>query len=219
MSILLAWRFNPPPLVFSEDFENAERNQQYLPCAAFTIVGGRLRVTVAESHSGCAVRLPDEYDSYTFTASVYPVQEIYDGSINILFRQSDDGGYEIQFRPNEQQVNFIETAKNTNQEIYIKSTTGWLQTPEVVFNNSENNIKLTVTNHAMDFWFNDTQIFRNINTDKFPLDKGIIKIGAGAGEIGGIAFEFDNIEIYAERLYSRWLHDFSAIEEISRSKK
>ena len=65
LAILLAWRFNPSPLVFSEGFENAERNQQYLPCAAFTIVEERLQVTVAESHSGCAVRLPNEYDDFT----------------------------------------------------------------------------------------------------------------------------------------------------------
>ena len=63
------------------------------------------------------------------TESVYPVQDVYDGSVNVLFRQSDSGGYEIQFRPNEQQVNFIETALDpASQEMYIKFTSGWLQT-------------------------------------------------------------------------------------------
>jgi hypothetical protein len=211
--IVLAWRFDPASLVFSENFENPERNQQYLPCAAFTIEQGRLRVTVAESHSGCAVRLPNEYDDYTFTASVYPVQEVYDGSINVLFNQSDMGGYEIQFRPKLKEFNFIETAKNSNQETYIKFTTGWTPAPGIIFNNSENKIKLTVTEHLMEFWFNDVPVFKNTHADGFSLDQGIISIGAGAGEIGGIAFEFDNIEIYAERLYSRWIHDFKAIEE------
>lgn len=207
LAILLAWRFSPALLVFSEDFEDAERNQQYLPCAAFTIEQGRLRVTVAESHSGCAVRLPNEYDDMTFTESVYPVQDIYDGSINVLFRQGDKGGYEIQFRPNEKQVNFIETAKNANGETYIKYTSGWVQAPAFKFNDSENKIKLMVTRNAIDFWFNDVSIFRYASTDKFSNETGIILIGAGAGEVGGIAFEFDNIEIFTEKLYSRWAHD------------
>ena len=205
--------FNPAPVVFSEDFENPERNQQYLPCAAFTIEQGRLRVTVAESHSGCAVRLPNEYDNYTFTASVYPVQNIYDGSINVLFHHSHAGGYEIQFRPNLKEFNFMETAKNSNQETTIKFATGWTPTPGIIFKNSENKIKLTVTDHVMEFWFNDAPIFKNTHADGFSLNQGIISIGAGAGEIGGIAFEFDNIEIYAEQGYSRWIHDFQAIEE------
>jgi hypothetical protein len=216
LTILLAWRFSPISQVFSEDFENFQRNQQYLPCAAFTIVNGRLRVTVAESHSGCAVRLPNEYGNMTFTESVYPVQDVHDGSINVLFMQSDNGGYEIQFRPNEQDVNFIETAKNANQEMYIKSTTGWIPTPEFRFHDSENKIKLTITRHAIDFWFNDTLIFRNVSAVKYPLSQGIIKIGAGAGEVGGIAFEFDNIQVYSELLYSRWLHDSKAKEEIRK---
>jgi hypothetical protein len=216
LAVILSWRFTPPPLLFSEDFENTERNQQYLPCAAFTIEQGRLRVTVAQSHSGCAVRLPNEYDDYTFTTSVYPVENVYDGSVNILFRQNDNGGYEIQFRPNEQQVNFIETAKNANRESYIKFTTGWMQTPVVGFNSSENKIKLTITRNAFDFWFNDVLIFRNISANETPNERGIISIGAGAGEVGGIAFEFDDIEIYAERLYSRWMHDFLAIVEIRK---
>ena len=219
LAIFLAWRFSPLPLIFSEDFENPERNQQYLPCAAFTIEEGRLRVTVAESHSGCAVRLPNEYDDVTFIGSVHPVQDVYDGSINVLFRQNDNGGYEIQFRPNERQINFIETAKNANQEMYIKYTSGWVRTPGFRFNNSENKIRLTVTKNAIDFWFNDASIFSYASTDKFSNEKGIILIGAGAGETGGIAFEFDNIEIHAESLYSRWLHDISALEEIRKSKQ
>lgn len=214
VSILLAWRYSPSPLMFSEDFEDAERNQQYLPCAAFTIVEGRLRITVAESHSGCAVRLPNEYGDITFTESVYPVPEVYDGSINVLFRQNDNGGFEIQFRPNQQQVNFIETAKNDNQEMFIKYTSGWVQTPEFRFNKSENIVKLTITKNAIDFWFNEAPIFRYTSAEEFSHEKGIILIGAGAGEVGGIAFEFDNIEIYAETLYSRWIHDFTAVKEI-----
>lgn len=210
-------------MIFSEDFENNERNQQYLPCAAFTIVDGRLRVTVAEPHSGCAVRLPKEYDDFTLIESVYPVQEVYDGSINLLFKQNNDNvGYEIQFRPNLQQVNFIETAKDPNLGAYIKSTTDWIQTPAFVFHNSENNaeniIKLTVTHHGIDFWFNDVLIFRKVSTDVFLPKQGIIKIGAGAGEIGDIAFEYDNIKIYTERGYSRWLYDYTAIKESKNSK-
>ncbi len=220
LAILLAWRFSPSPVIFFETFDNNERNQQYLPCAAFTIVDERLRITVAESHSGCAVRLPNEYDDFTLTESVYPVQDVYDGSINVLFKQSDSGGYEIQFRPNEQQVNFIETAKNANQEMYIKYTSGWLQTSGVKFDDLENKIKLTVTRNVVDFWFNDSLILRwYTSADKSSKKSGIILIGAGAGEVGGIAFEYDNIEIYAEQLYSRWWRDFVAIEEIKKLGK
>jgi hypothetical protein len=107
----------------------------------------------------------------------------------------------------------METAKNSKHETTIKFSTGWTPTPGIVFKNSENKIKLTVTDHVMEFWFNNAPIFKNTHADGFSLDRGIISIGADAGEIGGIAFEFDNLEIYAEQLYSRWSRDVKAIEE------
>lgn len=213
----LVWFFNPLPLEFSENFENNERNKQYLPCAAFTIVQERLRVTVDQSHSGCAVRLPNEYENFEFTVSVYPVQDVKDGSINILFRQNTNGWYEIQFRPKVQQFNFIELANNTAGETYIKFTTGWKQAPNAILNNSENKIKLTATQHWIDFWFNDAPIFKDTTIDDFTLQRGGISIGAGAGDTGGIAFEFDNLEIRKEILFSRWWYDFIAIEELKKS--
>lgn len=57
---LLAWMFSPSPLVFGEDFENEERNQQYSICKYFSIEQGRLRITIPQSYFGCAVRLPNE---------------------------------------------------------------------------------------------------------------------------------------------------------------
>lgn len=213
LSILLAWRFNPLPVVFSETFDDNERNQQYLPCAAFTIVDERLRITVTEPHSGCAVRLPELYNDFTFTASAYPVQDVYDGSINILYRQNTNGWYEIQFRPKEQQFNFMELSKNDKEETSIKFTTGWMQTKGVILNDSENKIRLTVTDHWMDFWFNDDPIFRFVTSDKLSLAQGIISIGVGAGEKGGIAFEYDNIEIRIEKAYSRWFYNLQGIKE------
>lgn len=216
LSILLAWRFSPSHQVFSEDFENAERNQQYLCCSSFTIDQGKLRITIDQTYYGCAVSLPQEYGNFTFNSSVYSVQDFHDGSINFLFRQGDNGGYEIQFRPNKQQINFIETTKNSNQEFIVKYTTGWIPTPDYILGNSENKIRLTVTRNAIDFWFNDVLIYRKIDVNGLSPDLGLIKIGVGAAETSGIAYEFDDIEIYSESMYSRWLHDFMAIKGIDR---
>jgi hypothetical protein len=214
--ILLAWRFSPLPVIFSEGFENEERNQQYLPCAEFRIEQGKLRITVLSSYTGCAVRMPNEYENYTFTASVYPVDDVHDGSINLLFAQSDNGGFEIQYRPKEKQVNFIETARNANGEIYVATTTGWFQASKSTFNNCENKLKLTVTKHYIAFFVNDAEMFHVISADGFSKERGIIKIGIGAGEVGGIAFEFDNVKIYSERLYSKWMLDLLARKEIKK---
>jgi hypothetical protein len=212
--MFLSWRLSPPPLIFSEDFGNTERNQRYVCCSSsFTVEQGRLRITIHQTYYGCSVELAKEYDNFTFMSSVYPVQNVYDGSVNLLFRQGDNSGYEIQFRPSKQQINFIETAKNANRESYVKFTTGWMQTPNFVLNKSENKIKLTVTRNAMNFWFNDVLIFRNIDANGFLLKQGLIKVGVGAAETSGVAFEFDNIEIYSERLYSRWMYDFLAIRD------
>lgn len=218
-ALILAWMFSPPPLLFSEDFENTERNQQYTVCEFFTIEQGRLRITIPQRYFGCAITLPNGYDEYTFAASVYPVGEVHDGSINLLFGQNHNISYEIQFRPNARQFNFIERAKISDQETRINFTTGWKETSGSTFNPVENKIRLTVTKHAMDFWFNDDPIFLDMTAGEFSLDQGTIGIGVGAGEVGGIAFEFDNIEIYAETLGSRWMHDLLALEEMLKWRK
>lgn len=214
--LLLAWRFSPRPLIFSEDFDHAERNQQYASCKFFTIEQSRLRITPPQSYCGCAVQLPNEYDEYTFTASVYPVGEVHDGSVNLLFGGDNNIWYEIQFRPNVKQLNFIETIKNPGQDPHINFITGWVETPGSTFNHAENKLRLTVTKHAIDFSFNEVPIFLNTTGGEFSLPGGTISIGVGAGEVAGIAFEFDKIEIRSERLYWRWKHEWLAIDEIRK---
>jgi hypothetical protein len=173
---------SPGPLLFSEDFENATRNQQYTPCQAFTIVDGRLRVTIENSYSGCAVQLPNGYEEFVFTAYVRPVGDVQDGSINIIFGQAGDHSYEVQYRPEKEQVNFIETAKNANREKAVVFTTGWLNVPGTPFNDSENKIKLVVTRRSFDFWINDVEFFRYMSSADLPYFKGTISVGAGAGK-------------------------------------
>lgn len=220
LPILLAWMFSPLPVIFNESFDNPERNQQYLPCAAFTIVDERLRVTVAEPHSGCSVRLPNEYEDVTFTANVFPVDDIYDGSINLLVRQGYGGWYEIQFRPRAQQVNFISFAIDADGKAYVDSTTDWKPTPYTVFNESgSNRIAITVTEQWLGFWFNDAHVFTATSEAEFPFSHGVISIGAGAGDRGGIAFEFDDLEIREQKFFSRWWYDFQAIQEHKNSDK
>lgn len=219
LSVVLAWMFTPMPVVLSEKFDNEERNRHYTPCAAFTIHQERLRVTVAESHSGCAITLPNEYEDFTLTASIYPVQDVQDGSANILFRQNGNGWYEIQFRPARQQFNFIDWGRNVNGEAYIKYTTDWKPTPSTFLNDSENKMRLTVTNYWMDFTFNEVPVFKYTSPVELAFDRGAISIGAGAGEVGGIAFEFDNLEIRKETLFSRWWRDFNALQGFKESGK
>lgn len=210
ISSLLAWIFSPQPVIFAETFDNNERNRQYLPCAAFTIVEERLRVTVAEPHSGCAVRLPNEYDDFTFTANIYPVGEVHDASINILVRQGTKGWYEIQFRPNEQQVNFINFAVDANGNPFVDSNTGWKSTDSAFFKDSRNIVRIKVTEQWLGFWFNDTLVLTVTGPEEFPFNRGVMSIGVGAGEIGGVAFEYDNLQIReeGERSFSRWWYDF-----------
>ena len=218
LTILLSWSFSPPPLLFSENFENAERNQQYLPCAAFTIEQGRLRVTVAESHSGCAVQLPYEYEEFTLATSVYPVADVHDGSFNIIFGQADGRAYEVQCRPKEEQVNVIGTITNANGEKVTSFTSGWLDYSGFPFTDSENKVKLIVTRRSFDLWINGSQALRYMSVaDNYYLN-GKISIGSGAGEVGGIAFEFDNIEIRNQRSSSRWLHDYWIIKELEENE-
>lgn len=219
LSVALAWIFSPLPLVFSENFENPERNQQYLPCAAFTIVDERLRVTVAEPHSGCAVPLPNEYENFTFTTTVLPVEDVHDGSINVLLRQGSGGWYEIQFRPERQQINFISFAIDSNGNPYVDSTTDWKPTESMFFKDSGNRIRVTVTEQWMGFWFNDAHVFTATCETEFPFNHGVISIGAGANDVGGVAFEFDDLEIREEKFFSRWWHDFWTIQKHKNSDK
>lgn len=217
LSIFLVWMFSPSPVIFSEPFDNNERNQQYLPCDAFKIVDEKLRVTVTEPHSGCAVRLPNEYENFTFTATVLPVGDVHDASINLLLRQESGGWYEIQFRPEVKQVNFISFAIDSNGKPYADSTTNWQSTPDAVLRNTRNTIKVTVTEQWMGFSFNDAPLFKATSVSKFPFDHGFISIGVGAGDVGNIAFEFDNLEIREEKLFFRWWKDFLVLQETKQS--
>ncbi len=210
------WFFNPAPMLFSEDFENTERNKQYTPCAAFTIEQGRLRVTVAQSYSGCSVQIPNEYEEFTFTASVYPVEDVHDGSINILFGQAEDYMYEVQYRPKEEQVNVIHTVTNSNEERVIWATSGWVDVSGTTFYDSENKIELVVTRRSFDLWINNSPTYQYMYTADNEYLKGGISIGAGAGEVGGIAFEFDNIEIHEKNLFPRWIHDYWVIQKLKK---
>jgi hypothetical protein len=213
LTVLLAWMFSPLPVIFTETFDNNERNQQYLPCAAFKIVDERLRVTVVEPHSGCAVRLPNEYEDFTFTANVFPVNDIHDSSINILVRQGDKGWYEIQFRPKEQQVNFLSFAIDADGKPYVDTTTGWKPTDSIILKDSVNTVRVRVTEQWLGFWFNDTLALTVTCPEEFPFNDGVISIGVGAGEIGGVAFEYDNLKIQeeGERSFLRWWYDFWTI--------
>lgn len=210
LSTLLAWIFSPSPTIFSETFDNNERNQQYLPCAAFTIVDERLRVTVAEPHSGCAVQLPNKYEDFTFTANVFPVNDVHDGSINILVRQGNKGWYEIQFRPKEQQIIFLSFAIDASGKPYVDTSLGWESTDTSFFNDSANTIRVTVTEQWLGFWFNDHLELTATCPEEFPFNQGAISIGVGAGEAGGVAFEFDDLKIQEEgsKSFLRWWYDF-----------
>jgi hypothetical protein len=201
------------PVVFSESFDNTERNKHYTPCAAFTIVDERLRVTVAQPYSGCAVPLPNEYENFTFTAKVFPVEDVHDGSINFLLRQGPGGWYEIQLRPNDQQVKFISFAIDPSGQAYPDSTTDWKPASFTVHKNAANRVRVTVTEQWMGFWFNDTILLTVTCETEFPFNHGAISIGAGAGGTGNIAFEFDDLEIREEVSFSRWWYDFWTIQK------
>jgi hypothetical protein len=41
----------------------------------------------------------------------------------------------------------------------------------------------------------------------------------GARDAGGVAFEFDDLEIREEKPFSRWWYDFLAIQEYNKSKQ
>ena len=210
--------FSPGPLLFSDDFGNATRNQQFPVCPGFTIVEERLRVTVEDPYMGRAITLVSEYEEFVFTIYVRPVGDVHDGSVNIFFGQASDHSYEIQYRPEKEKINFTETATNTNQEKTVVFTTGWVGVPEAPFNDSGNKVKLVVTRRSFDLWVSDVEVFRYRSPVDFPYFKGRIGIGAGAGEAGGVTFEFDNIEIHKPMPFVRRFHDYLIEKEFEKDK-
>lgn len=210
--------FSPGPLLFSDDFGNATRNRQCTVCPGFTIVEGRLRVTVEDRNMGHDILLPYEYEEFAFTIYVHPVGDMHDGSVNIIFGQAGDHSYEIQYRPEKEQVNFTETTTNSNQEKTVAFTTGWVGVPEAPFNDSGNKVKLVVTRRSFDLWVSDVEVFQYMSPVDFPYFKGRIGIGAGAGGAGGVAFEFDNIEIHKPMPFVRKLHDYLIEKEFEKDK-
>jgi hypothetical protein len=212
LTILLAWMFNPPALLFSENFNNNEKTTQQSYCT-FREERGRYIIVVAQSHSICAVLLPRTYDNFTLNMSFYTMQNAHDDSLNLSFRQNDNGEYKIQLRPKEQLINYVTLVKGINQESYMV-TMGWVEFQGTVFDKAENKIKLTATRNVIDFWLNDVPIFKAVTESQFDYTSGTITLGIETGEGSDSTFEFDNIEIYSERLYSRWRHDLLVIEKI-----
>ena len=44
-----------------------------------------------------------------------------------------------------------------------------------------------------------------------------MSLGVGAGQTGGVAFEYDNLEIRKEMYFTRWWYDFLAIQKHKNS--
>ena len=188
--------YSQSTLIFSEDFEDPDRNQQYLTRHAFTIEQNRLRIKIEASFSGCDVALPNQFDDFTFITSLFPVGDTADGSANLLFRYSDSGWYEIQFRPNQKQVNVIKVIKEGEEENRRLLTEGWVDIPKITFKPTANELKLTANGNTFTLWFNGEQILALADTDEVIHTQGTINVGAGAGETGGIAYEYDNIRVW-----------------------
>lgn len=124
--------------------------------------------------------------------------------------------YEVQYRPKEEQVNVIHTVTNSNEERVIWATSGWVDVSGTTFYDSENKIELVVTRRSFDLWINNSPTYQYMYTADNEYLKGGISIGAGAGEVGGIAFEFDNIEIHEKNLFPRWIHDYWVIQKLKK---
>jgi len=100
----------------------------------------------------------------------------------------------------------------------VTFTTGWQSVGGTPFN-SANKIKLIVTRHSFDFWVNGFRILRIMRAFNNDYLDGKISIGAGAGEVGGIAFEFDNIEIRGLMPLNKRLHDYLILKELEENEK
>lgn len=183
------------PLLYSESFDNPVPEGWYSDTTGVTLANGRLRFFFDYAPAGQSVQLPGEYELFSLAFSVYPIGEMFDESVNILYEVNEEGWYEIWIRLRDGSIFAFETSRSRDYA-WTELTVEDLESEAIVLGPRATRIQLDVEVGEHILYINGKRA-AVIKDPSEPFSSGHIEIGAGAGQKPNVGVEIDNIEIRA----------------------
>jgi len=180
------------PVLLAEDFNNPEDASAYIVEGVTSLTDGRLRFSISEAHTGESIPLFGQYEAFTLEFSVFPVGEIFDESVNILFLYHSGGWYEWQIRPRRHEFSILKVTRQNDQPDTIEGM-GWTTSSVIDLGPTYTLIRLDVEAGRFALWINDQYV--HTFEDENPYLRGQVRIGIGAGEVAPVTMEIDNLFI------------------------
>ncbi len=196
LDVVLVVALFRPVLVFYENFEIGVSADDYTKCLNSSIEQDRLRIMVPDPYTGCDVPFSTYLGDFTMEATVHFVDSPYDGSINLSFRGTPAGWYEVQLRPGVEQIWVMKVVRENDKVTQNEITAGWTFTPDLEYRAAGNVLKLVAQGNHFTLWFNDINVYEFEDLDIVPFRRGQIRLGAGAAETANVGYEFDDIRIW-----------------------
>lgn len=181
------------PLLFSENFDDPDSIGQYSLDDNASISNGRLRFYFDEPKNGSMVELPGEYEQFSLAFTVYPVGEMSDETVNILFHVHDSGWSEIWLRPRRNWLYAFKTSEAADfdaEPLEIE----YLSKDDIRLGANSTRIQLDVDVGKYTLFMNGVPVATLMDQTN-PYLRGKISLGAGAGEFANVGVDIDNIEI------------------------
>ena len=183
-------------LLYSEDFENEAISRPYLENTKFvTWRLGRLRFDFPDAPMGQAILLPGEYDNFLLEFDVYPVGDVFDASVNILFNWTENSWDEVQVRPNTREFSFFRGEKDEKNSLeWTCVFDGCWVSSDKIHVRSPMKFYLEASGDDVVLWVNSMLVARVMNVP--PERMGQILVGCGSGSKSGVILEVDNIRVW-----------------------
>ena len=150
-----------------------------------------MRFIIKDAHIGEAYKVYGQYEKFFLEFEAYPVGEIFDASINILFLRHEGGYYEYQVRPRTKQFQFLR--KSIVDGVADLSGIGWTKNERISLGEKFTLMQLIAKHGEYELRINHEKIYTYV--DPNPYLRGEIFIGAGAGETVPITIDIDNIRV------------------------
>jgi hypothetical protein len=187
------------PVLWVEDFSDASAVNTYGlgsdSSNRIVVERQRAHIYVNNAETGLAFPLFGQYEAFILEFKVYPVGEIYDGSVNILFLKHGSGWYELQIRLRRQQIQFLKYEVNELGESRVISGVGWSNRSGIDLGDVATLMRLEVKGGQFNLFVNGNQVFEY--SDPEPYLRGQIELGSGAGAVAPITIAIDDVLICA----------------------
>lgn len=183
------------PILLSEDFDEDTIDLAYVDGNPAIVRDGRLRFVINQAKTGNSYRLYGQYEEFSLWFEAYPLGDIFDASVNVLFLAHSGGLYEYQIRLRQHQLQMFKTTHQDGQPDSLEGSIGWHEIAQIDLGRASTTVQLDVKRGVFVLWVNDQQVHRY--EDPNPFLRGEIQIGIGAGEVAPISMAIDNIQVCA----------------------